>query len=561
MEFATSTLILAEFPAGDGPIGLYKPIIVILALFAWLFLAQWAQKDIQYVKTHIYQWNLIVFFGGLAGFAAWLFLPFRGHLFWFGFLVCLLLSIGAALTYILHRNTLVARSARILTPQHISGLIANLTGKGEDKVDAIERIRVSGADGRVVPVPSDDLEREEYMAMQNVIADALWRRASDVDMIAMGDRCQLTYRIDGVLTPRKDLLDREETVQAITCFKKIAGLDPEERRKPQTGKISAMYPLGTNNRLQMEIRSSGSTHGERAQVRIAADLNSLRLPELGFAPPRLERFRKVIEQQSGLVLISGPANSGVTTTQYATVRAHDAFMSNIHALERRQMMELENITQHVHDGQNPDLGFARQLQSILRREPDVVMVGDCPDHETAELSARAASNGRKIYLCMHGRDCVDALNNYLNFLEDNKAAANVLTAVLNQRLVRKLCPECREAYAPDEKLLRKANLPADKIEHFYRAPVEVPTDKRGNPILCEHCQGTAYYGRTSLVELMIVDDDIRKLIRAGSKMSEIKQLARKNKMLYLQEEGLIKVIDGVTSMYEVLRALRDETKR
>ncbi len=561
MNFSPLVCMLAQSPISGSPIALYKPIFVILALFAWLFMAQWAQKDIQYVKTNTYQWNIIIFLGGLTGFLAWLFLPFKGHLFWFGLLVCALLSVGAALTYILHRNTLVARTARLLTPQHISGLITRITGKGGEKIDAIERIRVSGADGRVVAVPDDDLEREEYMAMQDVIADALWRRASEVDLIAMADRSQLTYRIDGVPTPRKDLLDAEETAKSITFLKKMAGLKPDEKRKPQIGKISAMYPLGSNDRLQMEIRSSGSTHGERVQIRIAADLNSLRLNELGFAPPRLDLFKKTIAEPTGLVLLSGPANSGVTSTQYATIRAHDAFMSNIHCLERRQMLELENITQHTHDGQNPDLGFARQLQSILRREPDVVMVGDCPDHETAELCARAAGNGRKMYLCMHGRDCIDALNNYLNFLEDNKAAASVLQAVVNQRLVRKLCPQCKEAYTPDEKLLRKANLPADKIEHFYRPPVEVPTDRKGNPILCEHCQGTGHYGRTGLIELMVVTDDMKKLIRAGAKMSEVKQVARKNKMLYLQEEGLIKVIDGITSMNEVLRALRDEGRR
>ncbi|UCG31897.1 MAG: Flp pilus assembly complex ATPase component TadA [Phycisphaerales bacterium] len=565
MEHSLSSILLGQLsptvPTPGGFIALYKPIIVLVVLFGWLFLTQWAYKDIEYVKTRIYRWHLTVFSGGAVGLLAWLFFPFRGVLFWFGLLLFLFLSLGAILTYVLHRNSLVAKSARILTPRHIRGMVVRVTGKGDAHVEAIERIRINNWEGRHVKVPADDEEREQFMAMQNLLSDALWRRSSEVDLIAAGDRSQLGYRIDGVPTPRTDLLKPDEMAQALTMLKKVAGLNVEEKRKPQRGKMSALYPLGTNNRVQMEVRSSGSTHGERVQIRIAADLDSLRLPDLGIAPPRLELFKKVVEMRAGLVLFGGTPNSGVTTTQYATARSHDAFMSNIHALERRQLMELENITQHVHDSQNPDLGFARQLQSILRREPDVVIVDDCPDHETAELAARAASAGRKIYLSVRGRDCLNALNNYLNFLEDNKLAASVLLAVTNQRLVRKLCPECREAYTPDENLLRKANLPADKIEHFYRTPVEVRTDRRGNPVLCKHCQGTGYYGRTGLFEIMIINDDIRKLIRAGAKMSEIKQAARKNKMLYLQEEGLIKVIDSVTSMDEVLRALRNDNRR
>ena len=137
----------------------------------------------------------------------------------------------------------------------------------------------------------------------------------------------------------------------------------------------------------------------------------------------------------------------------------------------------------------------------------------------------------------------------------------MLLAITNQRLIRMLCTECREAYKPDEKLLRKANLPVDKIEHFYRTPTNLPTDKRGNPIVCKHCQGTGYYGRTGLFELMMFTDQMRALVRSGTRISEIKAAARKNKMLYLQEEGLIKVIDGITGMNEVLRALREAAKR
>ncbi len=562
--FETALLIAQTSGAPElgGYIAVYKPITVIACLFLWLYFCMWATQDIHYVKTREHMWNLIVFGGGLVGFLAWLTLPFYGTLLFFmGMLAWLLLSGGAAITYILHRNTLVAKKARLLTPQHIRSLYLKLTKKGETQVEAVERVRVSDHSGRVVPVPDGDDEREQFVAMQNLIADALWRRASNVDLVVAGDQCKLEYTIDGLPTSCKELLTPIESQQALVLLKRIAGLDVEERRKPQSGKVSVMYPLGTSNRLRIDVESSGSRDGEHMVLKIAADLSKLRLPDLGFAPPRLELFKKVIEVKDGLVICSGPRHSGLTTTLYATIREHDAFISNIHSLERRKSFDLENITQHVHDGQNPDLGFARQLQSVLRREPDVVLVGDCPDHETAELATRAAANGRKIYLSLQAKDCAEALEKYLHLLEDHKQGGKVLRAIVNQRLIRKLCPECREAYKPDAELLRKANLPVDKIEHFFRTPTTVPTDKRGNPIVCQHCQGTGYYGRTGLFELMIFTEEMRTLVRGGAKAADVKAAARKNKMLYLQEEGLIKVIDGLTGMNEVLRALRDGSKR
>ena len=196
------------------------------------------------------------------------------------------------------------------------------------------------------------------------------------------------------------------------------------------------------------------------------------------------------------------------------------------------------------------------LQTVMRREPNIVMIGECEDRDTASLATRAAAEDRKIYLGLHAKDCFDALGKYLSLVGDNTLASKALLGVINQRLVRVLCTECREAFQPDSVTLKKLNLPFDKIERFYRPPTEKKVDRRGRPILCMNCQGSGYVGRVGVFELLLVDENVAKLIAEGAPTNRIKSQCRKNKMYYLQEEALLKVIDGTTSMDEILRCLR-----
>ena len=212
-----------------------------------------------------------------------------------------------------------------------------------------------------------------------------------------------------------------------------------------------------------------------------------------------------------------------------------------------------------------DQGVTNFLYATLRDEPalEALQTSDaqvCEDAETAQIATRAASEHRKIYLGMRANDCFDALTQVVKMVNDNALLAKALVGVMNQRLIRKLCDQCREAYRPEAATLKKLNLPADKIERFYRPPAEPKVDKRGKEIICQKCHGTGYVGRTGLFELMTIDDTIRQMIAEGAPPSRIKAQCRKNKMYYLQEEALLKVIDGTTSMQEVLRCLRNSTK-
>ena len=248
-----------------------------------------------------------------------------------------------------------------------------------------------------------------------------------------------------------------------------------------------------------------------------------------------------------------------TSTLYAIARSHDAFMQNIHTLEISKALELENITQHVYDSQDGTVSFGKRFRSILRTEPDVVIAGDTPDAETAALAAHAGRQGKRVYLGLGASDAFSALQKYVHAVNDPPVAAGSLVAVLSQRLARVVCSNCRRAYRPDPNLLRKANLPMDENRPFYRPPNpdEIELDKQGNPILCPVCQGTGYVGRTGVFELLVLNDELRKMIAEGTPLQSIRTAARKGGMQNVQEVALHKVFEGHTSINEVLRVTKD----
>ena len=376
-----------------------------------------------------------------------------------------------------------------------------------------------------------------------------------MEVVAGKDKCRVVYRVDGVPAELPEGIPPESGERIFGYLKRIAGLNVEEVRRPQVGRIKCALIGHTGPPGVTEVRTSGTTAGERLALRIQSGPAVMRLPDLGFAAQRVDTVKHFMSKSHGLLILSAPSRHGLTSTQYAILRSHDVYMNNIHALEREKLLELDNVTQQLFEGANKDLNYARMLQTVLRREPDIVMVDECDDHETSLVASRAAAEDRKIYMGLRAKDSFDALSKYLALLSDNELASKGLLGVINQRLVRVLCTQCREAFQPDAATLTKLNLPADKIDKFFRPPSEKKLDRKGKPILCPNCQGTGYTGRTGIFEVLNVDPAVAALIKEGAPINRIKAQCRKNKMYYLQEEGLLKVIDGTTSMNEILRCL------
>lgn len=550
-----TTSLLAALPEGIGYISFVKTAVVLLLLLGWATAAQWIDRDTDVVKTKREQWNLIVLAGGAVAYFVLFIPPWSGGLFMLGLTFWMLIAGGSMLAYVVHRNGRTVPDARVLTIGHFKRLVmgGGLGRRGPSQKGL--RIRITDHAGKFVEMPREAEEARAFNDIQDFLHDVLLRRVSDVEMVAGKENYRLMLRIDGVSVERPEGVPPEVGERMFRYFKKLAGLNVEEIRRPQSGRIQASLLSHEGEPPHAEVRTSGTTAGERLSLHVQSGPVLMRFSDLGIAPPRLDQVKHFLAKSHGLYLTTAPPRHGLTTTQYAVLRSHDAYMNNIHALERRKLIDLDNVTQQVYEGNNADVNYARMLQTVLRREPDIVLVGECEDRETAQIATRAAAENRKIYLGMQAKDTFDALNKYLTLVENNALAAKALLGVTNQRLIRVLCKDCREAFPPDPATLKKLNLPADKIERFYRPPTEPKLSKRGKEIVCQTCQGTGYVGRVGVFEVLVVDPTVAKLIAEGATVEKIKAQCRKNKMYYLQEEALLKVIDGTTSMNEVLRCL------
>jgi type II secretory ATPase GspE/PulE/Tfp pilus assembly ATPase PilB-like protein len=280
-----------------------------------------------------------------------------------------------------------------------------------------------------------------------------------------------------------------------------------------------------------------------------------RLTEIGLMPEQREQLDMFREIGQGVFIVSGPPRSGVTTTLYALLRNHDAFLNSVTTLERQPSAQLPNITQNVFAlSDTGTTTFARKLQAVVRMGPDIIGVAECEDAETAQVACAAARDGKLVYITLKADSVIQALGKWLKLVGDKTIVASTLLGVCNQRLLRILCDECKQAYAPDKELFRKFNITAEKTKVLHRAG-KVQYDKHGKPFTCEHCQGTGFYGRTGVFEIVTLNDELRKVIHRSKSLPEIGTQFRRAKMLYLQEQSLRKVITGSVAINEMIRVL------
>jgi len=332
----------------------------------------------------------------------------------------------------------------------------------------------------------------------------------------------------------------------------IADLDVNERRKPQTGTFKLVKDETT---IQWKATTAGSTAGEQVVLHRIEDDIITKIEDLGLTDDQAKQFSELKGIQSGLIIISGPKKSGVTSSLYALLQNHDPFLNSINTLEKKPAGELGNVTQHVYNLSDTTT-YAKKLQSILRMSPDILAVADCNERQVAQLACTAAKEGKIVYVTIEAVNITQALGRLLKLVPDRKLVAEVLVAVTNQRLVRKLCSNCRQAYQPNQSLLRKFNIPADKVKVFYK-PGEVEHSRRGKPVVCEECQGTGFIGRAGVFESFVLDEKSRKVLRRAKSMQEVANQFRRAGLIYMQEQSIKRVAVGLTSINEIIRELAD----
>jgi len=533
-------LLLMSIEYG-GYISIVKLIVFLILYLLWFLLVTWAHKDAKAVDTNVGLWMGLIVGAGALGMLLWWLIP----VFIVGLLAFLLTVGGTGLVYVKHRNTRVLDFDRVLTFEHIKSLFAH-----SEKLEAMESFLFITANNNEVPSPEPRTPMFfGYRTAYDVLTDAMWRRASTITFAPKGDSYEVTYYIDGAAT-KQPTVPREQMEYFIHFVKELAALDANEKRKPQKGKFRTTHKKVN---VDWEVTTAGSTAGEQVRLKQLAKEHDLRLSQLGLAPDQLNHMERLPEASQGLFLVTGPRKSGVTTTLYALIRNHDAFLNNINTLEKQPAAELLNITQHTFTPTDTGTStYAQKLQSMVRMGPDVVGIGECEDSDTAKIASAAAKDGKLIYVVVRADSVLQAMGRWIKMVGDKKLIAETLVGISNQRMMRTLCEECKQGYAPNKELLKKFNLPAEKAKVLYRPGKEV-YDKRGKPSVCEHCQGTGYVGRAGVFEMVVLTDELRKAIRQVKQLPELGMHFRRAKMLYLQEQALRKVIAGKTAINEVLR--------
>ena len=379
--------------------------------------------------------------------------------------------------------------------------------------------------------------------VDSIIFNAIQRRASDIHIETKDTEVVVKYRIDGVLQYAMEPIDKKFHSSIISRIKVMSELDIAEKRVPQDGRFKLRIK---HKAIDFRVSIMPSVHGEDAVIRILdkesinenfADLN---LNVLGFVDSILRKMRKYISEPYGMVLVTGPTGSGKTTTLYAAVSEIRSVEHKIITIEDPVEYQLPGITQ-IPVNEKKGLTFARGLRSILRHDPDKIMVGEIRDPETAQIAIQSALTGHLVFTTVHANNVVDVLGRFLNMGIEPYNFVSALNCVLAQRLVRLICENCKVQVRPSRELLEESGLDASKYANvsFYEGSG------------CIECAGTGYKGRTAISELLELNDRMREVLLTIRSTAEIKRAAREEGMTFLRESALEKVLTGETTLREI----------
>src|SRR5664279_4101193 len=463
----------------------------------------------------------------------------------------------------------VSDPSRLMVLDEISGLlghriiprVATLSQITDllKKTEQSQRVLDEASEGLTFDVLTGDDNSEENISIEKLTSEedispiirlvdttiftALERRASDIHIETYDDSVHVKYRIHGVLQEDMAPIAREHHSTILSRIKIMSELDIAERRVPQDGRFRVRYK---NRLIDFRVSIMPTIHGENAVLRVldkesmSEKFSNLTLDVVGFADEDLVRFRRYIKEPYGMVLVTGPTGSGKTTTLYAAVSEIKNDEDKIITIEDPVEYQLKGITQ-IPVNEKKGLTFARGLRSILRHDPDKVMVGEIRDQETAQIAIQSALTGHLVFTTVHANNVVDVLGRFLNMKVELYNFVSALNCILAQRLVRKICPHCRVVSTPTAKLLEESAILPEQM-----AGVTL-YEGRG----CIDCNGTGFYGRMAITELLDLSDRIRSLILDKRPAAEIKKAAQAEGMSFLRESAIKKVFAGQTTLREI----------
>jgi type IV pilus assembly protein PilB len=370
-----------------------------------------------------------------------------------------------------------------------------------------------------------------------IITQAIHTKASDIHIEPLKNSVRVRYRVDGVLHEELTI-PKHSQAALISRLKIIADLDITKRRIPQDGRIQMNFK---GMQIDMRVSTLPTIYGEKVVIRLLnRDDSLLNVEKLGFSEENKERFNRLIKKPYGILLATGPTGSGKSTTLFAALNQINSPTKNIVTIEDPVEYQLNGINQ-VHANKQVGLTFANTLRSILRQDPDIVMVGEIRDEETAEIAIRAALTGHLVLSTLHTNDAVSAVTRLMDMGIPGYLVASTVIGVIAQRLVRRLCPNCKEAYQPGPEVKQFLN---NNVDHLYR-----PSEEK-----CENCTD-GYKGRIAIHEILEIDTQLEEMITEGVNEPELKRYARENGMKGLLEDGKDKLRQGITSYNELVSVI------
>lgn len=421
----------------------------------------------------------------------------------------------------------------------------SVKGSLEDIIKSIDKERLGlkeGQDMELKKLEEVSAEPPVTRLVNLIIMQAVKERASDIHIEPEEETLKVRYRIDGILHDRPFPPKYLQSV-IVSRIKILSNLNIAERRAPQDGRFQIKME---NKEIDIRISVVPTIYGENIVMRLLDRRSAiLSLGELGFSQEVLEKYDKLLRRPSGIILVTGPTGSGKTTTLYASLNIINSEDKNIVTIEDPVEYHLAGIRQ-IQVDPKANITFANGLRSILRQDPDVIMVGEIRDKETAEIAIQAALTGHLVFSTLHTNDAAGAVTRLNDMAVEPFLICSSVSGVLAQRLVRKICPDCKEKYTPDKEASMAISLNEEEKIDFYRG--------KG----CPKCLDTGYRGRIGIFELMIVNEKIHNLIIAKSPRDEINRQAESLGMVSLRDDGVRKVKQGLTTIEEVLRLTQEE---
>ena len=440
---------------------------------------------------------------------------------------------------------------KVATPRQISDLLK--------RTEQSQRVLEQATEAFTLQVSKDEEEGEETISgdrltrdttvspvvrlVETIIFTALERRASDIHIEARDSEVAVKYRIDGVLQHAMQPIAKEWHSTVISRIKVLSDLDIAERRVPQDGRFRVKYK---GRYIDLRVSIMPASHGEDAVLRVldketlSEKFQSLSLDVVGFFPEETRRFRRYIREPYGMVLVTGPTGSGKTTTLYAAINEIKSDEDKIVTIEDPVEYQLKGITQ-IPVNEKKGLTFARGLRSILRHDPDKIMVGEIRDHETAQIAIQSALTGHLVFTTVHANNVTDVIGRFINMGVEPYNFVSALNCILAQRLVRVICDNCKRPKKYSDQELVESGLDPGQWKDFVFA-------EGGG---CLECSGTGFHGRTAICELLDLTDHIREMIVDRRPTSEIKRAAIGEGMITLRQSGLSKIRAGITTLKEI----------